>query len=115
MEDVRAVLYENVRAANAEDLDRYMATIHTSSPSYATTESTLASAFDTYDLAYELTQANVLEQSDSEATISFVLTTRKISGPAFRDNRVTGTMTLRKEDGVWKIYDQRISNIEYLE
>ena len=114
-EDVRAVLYENVRAANAEDLDRYMATIHSNSASYQTTESTLATAFEIYDLAYELTQASVLEQGGSEAVISFVLTTRKIGGPAFRNNRVTGTMILRKEGGVWKIFDQKISNVEYLD
>ena len=49
------------------------------------------------------------------ATIFFVLTTKKINGPTFRDNRVTGTMYLRKVDGAWKIYDQKISNVEYLD
>jgi hypothetical protein len=114
-EDARAVLIENVRAANAEDLDRYMATIHPNSPLYTTTKDLLEDAFKTYDLGYELTRAEVVEQSDTQATVAFVLTTRKINGPAFRNNRVTGTMYLRKVGSAWKIYDQKVSNVEYLD
>jgi hypothetical protein len=56
-----------------------------------------------------------VEQSDTQATVAFVLTTRKINGPAFRNNRVTGTMYLRKVGSAWKIYDQKVSNVEYLD
>jgi len=35
-DDVTAVIYENIRASNAKDFNRYMATIHTESPGYNT-------------------------------------------------------------------------------
>ena len=113
-DQVVQVVFDNVIAANREDLGAYMATIHPDSPGYNNTQATIQSAFSLYDLSYEIFIPEMIEQDISEAVISFVLTTRKVQGPSFQNNTVTGEMTLRKYEGQWMIYDQRVDNIQYL-
>jgi len=113
-EDVTSVIYANMLASNTEDLAGYMATIHPSSPAYSATETGIQQAFTDYDLSYQLLELTVLDQSSFEASVAFTLRTEKISGPAFSDNVVTGRWILRKDGGIWKIYNQEIDNVEYL-
>ena len=113
--DYAAVIYENIRASNAEDMQAYMATIHPDSPAYATTAEMLGQIFENFDLSYKVSGVKVVEENSREVQLSFVLVTRKINGPAFRDNQVSGVMILRKDGDVWKIYDQKVDSIQYLD
>jgi flagellar basal body-associated protein FliL len=115
IEDPRLVIQENMRAANAEDIDAYMATIYPRTLVLAVTESTLKDLNERFDLSYRATNLQILEQDGKEARVSFVLTTKKIRGPAFRNNQATGVFILRKHEGRWKIYDQEIENVEYFD
>ena len=106
---------ENIRASNAEDVERYMSTIHSRSPLYRSTRQALETVFDDYDLSYRLTNVELIEQDGEEARINFTIVTTKILGPPFADNRVTGEMIMRIEDGQWKIYDQETTEVDYLD
>lgn len=112
---VLATMHENVAAMNAGDVPRYMATIHSSSPSYRETERMMEQLVADYVLQATWDKAEVIEVGRQEARVDFVLTTRKISGPAFRDNRIKGEMLLRQEDGRWKIYNQQVDDITYID
>jgi hypothetical protein len=57
----------------------------------------------------------VTNKTASEAAVHFVQITRKVSGPAFRDNRVEGEHLLHKKDGKWLVYDTRADKIDYLD
>ncbi|NTW99594.1 MAG: hypothetical protein HGB35_06655 [Geobacteraceae bacterium] len=109
-----AVLYENIRASNSEDIQAYMTTIHPRSPAYATTQEMLKKLNATYDLSYKVSGVTVMQENNREVRLSFVLVTRKIRGPSFRNNQINGVMILRKDGEVWKIYNQEINNIQYL-
>ena len=109
------MVHENIAAHNAESIDRYIATMHSRSPGYKDLESALSEMYSTYDLSAKITNVAVLKSSNTRAEVSFILTTRKLRGPAFRDNRITGVFILRKEDGKWRLYDQKVEDIEYLE
>ena len=108
------VVFDNVIAANRENLGAYMATAHPDSPGYKTTQATIQIAFSHYDLLHEIFVLEMVEQDKSEAVISSVLTGRRVRGPAFPDNSVTGEMTPRKCEGEWRIYDQRVDDVQYL-
>jgi hypothetical protein len=110
------VLYEQVAAHNAEDIERYMATMHSRHHNNDMMRSTLEDMYRKYDLKATLSDVEIVKVSGDRAEVSFVLTTRKIRGPAFRDNRIRGIFILRKEDGEWKLYDQKVDqdDIEYL-
>jgi hypothetical protein len=108
------VIIENIRASNAENVNYYMATIHSKSPSYQSTKEMTKEAFSLFDLSYKVSGLKIIKQTKNETVVAFNLTTRKIRGPAFRDNRINGEMILRKEDGRWKIYNQVVHDVKYL-
>ena len=113
-EDPRAIIFANIDASNAENIPHYMATIHSKSPSYQTTKEMTEQAFGMFDLSYRVSGLKITELTRNEAVVAFSLTTQKIRGPSFRDNRITGDMILRKEDGRWKIYNQVVHDVKYL-
>ncbi len=104
------VLYANSRAANLEDVAAYMATIHPKSPTYSYTEKMLPPLFSRYNLEFYFYDLKVTSLKTNEARVHFSLSTRRLSGPAFQDNIVTGTMILRPDNGVWKIYNQTVDD-----
>ncbi len=107
------VLHTNAKAGVNEDLEAYMATIHPNSPLYNRTEDTLKEMFATYDLNFEFYDLTVTSLTSNEAKIHFSLLTRKRAGPDFRNNIVIGMMILRPDDGVWKIYNQTVEDVQY--
>ena len=113
-ENPLAIIYENIRASNEENVNRYMATIHSKSPSYQSTEAMTKEAFSLFDLSYKISGLKIIKQNKNEVVVAFTLTTQKIRGPNFRDNRISGDMILRQEDGRWKIYNQVVHDIKYL-
>ena len=113
-DELFSVIYTNLRTANAEDIDGYMATIHSRSPLYQQTDQALRSAFSTYDLSYVVSDLRIDKQTSNESKVHFTLTTKKVRGPTFRDNIVEGVFVLRPENGEWKIYQQDIIDVSYL-
>jgi hypothetical protein len=114
VENPMAVIIENIRASNAENVDYYMSTIHSKSPSYQTTKNMTKEAFSLFDLSYKVSGLKIIKQTKNEVVVAFTLTTRKIRGPDFRNNRINGEMILRKDDGKWKIYNQVVHDVKYL-
>ncbi|MBP8973499.1 MAG: hypothetical protein KBH93_06445 [Anaerolineae bacterium] len=108
-----AVLDENAAAIVAEDLDRYLATLHEDAPLYEVTADTMRALFESYDLDVSIEGAEVLAQSDEEIVIRVVQVTRRISGTDFADNRRTLVHTLRLSGSVWKIYRTDVFSVEY--
>lgn len=111
---VLAVIQAHVNASNREDLPGYMDTIHPQSELYAETRAMGDALFELYDLHFQVSGLEVLSRTETEARVSFVLTTTRVSGPDFQDNEVTGVMTLWLDGDQWKIYAQEISNVRYL-
>lgn len=112
--DPAMVVQENIKAMNDENLDEAMATIDEQSASFDQTKVMAQRMFDLYDLKYELDSVRVIAQTEDEARVACVQTTRKLKGPAFRDNRINFVHTLRKADGIWKIYNSHMEKIDYL-
>jgi hypothetical protein len=112
-DELFGVLYQNINAANAENIPAYMATIHPDSPLYKDTEKVLRDAFSQFDLQYRFYNLELTSLTTSRAKIKYSLSTQKIRGPAFRNNVVSGVITLRPDNGKWKIYDQTVEDVQY--
>ena len=109
------MIAENIAAHNAEDIDRYMDTIHRLSPARLTTRAMLETSYRDYDLSSQIYGLRIIEMDEREAKVSFVLITKKIRGGQFADNKVEGTMILRKQGKEWKLYGQEVDKITYLD
>ena len=111
---VIAVITATVAASNTEQIDAYMACIDPSSPLYSSTRTQMMTTFEQYDFHVEVTDIEVLDVSAAVAHVQAVLTTTKISGPAYKDNRLTVVFELHEVSGAWKIYGENVTNTEYL-
>lgn len=110
-----AAVRANIKAAQEEDLEAYLATIHPESPSYQQTRELVGRLFNDFDLSYELIELKLLAKTEDEARVEFVQKTRKLRGPEFQDNQVVGVHLLKKSDGRWKIMSTEIKKVEYLD
>ena len=112
---VEGSVKSQLSALNREDIAGYMSYIHPASPDSLATRDKLAATFLEYDLKTTLEKAEPVTLTDGEAKVRFVQLTEKLSGPAFRKNRVTGIHILRKDGGVWKIFSTIQESLDYLD
>ncbi|MBK7631036.1 MAG: hypothetical protein IPJ23_10140 [Ignavibacteriales bacterium] len=99
---------------NKENLEGAMSTIYPDDKTYETTENLVIQLFKMYDLNYKIEKLAVVNENDTEVIVDFTQLTTKINGPKFRDNRVNGTHTLKKDGDSWKIFSTKITKTEYL-
>lgn len=114
-EEIKKVVYDNIEALNAEDLEASMDAIYPGNAVYEPTKEATEYMFETYDIYYELSEFKITEISETEAQVEVVQTSKKISGPDFIDNRATLIHLLKKYNGEWKIHMTIIKNIEPLD
>jgi hypothetical protein len=112
---VLAVVRAQIDAGQREDFAAFIATFDPEGPAFEQTKEMFPKLFQTYDLRYTLKDLALESMSGGEARVRFDLVTEKVSGPAFRDNRVAGVLTLRKRIGEWKIFNTQITTLEYLD
>jgi hypothetical protein len=109
------VVRTQLDALNRQNLNASMESIHPSSPMFQPTKEFGEALFKNYKLRFTL-QNLVLESITADTSkVRFTQITKKISGPEFRNNRLTGIHTLKKHQGKWKIYDSKTIKIEYLD
>jgi hypothetical protein len=109
-----SVVEANIKYMNEENFDEVMNTIYQDGPSYKTTKMMLNTLFKAYDLNYKIVSMKVIEDNNSDAKIEFVQLTTKLRGPDFKNNKITGIHTLKKDGDSWKILSTKITNTEYL-
>jgi PBP1b-binding outer membrane lipoprotein LpoB len=113
-QEIKDVIKKNIEAGNNEDVAAYLATMDKDNKNYDRMDQMMSTIFKTYDLNYQVKDLKIIEQTDKEAKVEYVQITKKIKGPTFRDNKITGVHILHKTDGQWKIYDTQITKMEYL-
>jgi|SRR6056297_2122332 len=114
-EAVKAVLQNNLKALQEEDLDGYLATLHKESPGYEKMKKVCPKIFEIYDLEHEIREIKVLDLSDQKAKVRTVQTARRLAGPpSYKDNQSTTVHTLKKYQGEWKVYQTTQKSMKYL-
>lgn len=112
--DETAVIYENIKAAEAKDVKGFMDTIHEASPVRAKTEKAVAELFKNYDIKYELSDVKITEKSEDMLKVGYTQITR-IGPPISRNSRAEGIHYLKKSsDGKWKIFFSEIRKAEVI-
>ena len=112
---ILAVVRANADALNREDLSAAIALMHPDSPGLQQTKEMSEKLFQAYDLRYTVKDLAVESVTGDEAKVRFSQVTEKLSGPAFRNNRVDGIHILKKQNGEWKLYNTQVTKIEYLD
>ena len=114
--EVIGVLEKNLEALNNEDVDAYMSTISEESPAYDQTKELIGKIFEVYDLENKLVgKMKVIEIKEDTAKVEMTTTSKKISGPEYKDNKSTYVNLLKKYDDGWKIINTDLIETKYLD
>lgn len=97
---------QNVAFTQAEDIDGVMSTLHTQSPIYAMQSNSLKQINAAYNLKYQVLDFYYVGQDELYAYARFTLKTTKLSGPDFRDSQLNALIAFKKEESVWKVWNQ---------
>lgn len=113
--EIKALVVENMRATEAEDIQGVLDTMHTQSPAYSNTEKLLISLSETYDLKYEMQLFRYIGYDDPYAIARLEFSTEKVAGPEFNNNTLDTFHIFRKEDGKWKLWSMAILETNFTE
>jgi len=110
---IKAVIKDNAKAMEKEDLKGYMASIYADASLYDSTENMIAQVFEMYELDIKIKDIEVIEIDGDEARVRVVQRTRNKNSQPFQDNVTTSVHTLIKDDGDWKIKYTEVEDIDY--
>lgn len=105
---------DNLKGMVEEDADKVMATLHSQSATYNPTAGAIAQLFPAYDLSYEIVSFQFIGYDGELAYARVKQLTKKIAGPAFRDNELDMLQVFKQENGTWKIWAQANMSVKYL-
>lgn len=112
---LRAVLEQNMKSLNDKSPDLGMAAIHSQSPVYDATRNGMKRCIGNYDVRFELQSFSYIGRDVEYAVARVSQKTKRISGPAFRDNIVDVMHIFRQEYGKWKIWQSAVLSVTYLD
>jgi ketosteroid isomerase-like protein len=110
---LKKVIEANAEAMNREDLEGAMKTIHPKSMNFESTKSGTENIFKTYDLRYAMLSYSFVGSDGEYATARVKQTTKKVAGPAFRDNTLEMMHVFRKDGASWKIWTSAVLEVSY--
>ena len=103
--EILKVLNKNIDAAQNEDVDAFLNTIHEDSPQLSSTKGGMEYVFKNFDMRYELEDVKFISISNEEVKVIYQQTTKAVNGTGFTNARSIGIHTLKKsKDGKWKIF-----------
>jgi len=102
-DDILAVIYENLNATKAEDIERVLATLYLDNLERRSTMKGMEFVFANYDLDYVLEEVEVIEITGDEAKVYYIQTTRALQGIGFANMRAEGIHHMKKSGDVWKM------------
>ena len=110
--ELERTVRRNVEASEKKDIENVLKDVDP--PLREATGKMLKALFDKYDLSFKIESCRVLSLTADTAQVEVVMVTRKLKGPAFRDNRSTALHTLKKRSDGWKLAGQEIRTIKEL-
>ena len=112
--ELKKIVQRNLNAMQEEDLETALMDID-DGPAKETNREALKAIFDQYDISYKLVSFKVLSVSDDTAEVEVVQETKKIRGPAFRNNVGTVVHTFKKRPSGWKFVSSEIKSAKFLD
>jgi len=113
--EVKKSIIENLEAIRLGDVKEYMKYISSQAGAYEQTQQSITDIFEKFDLDVKVDQIQILQANNNEVKVLVQQTTNKLNGPEFKDNRTQIIHTLVKEDGIYKILNSNVVQMEAIE
>ena len=115
MDKVTAVIYKNLEATQAEDVEAALETLDRDGPQLQSTKNAMEYVFEHYDMEYNLEDMRFLSVTNDEARVLYKQTTKAVGGTGFTNSRSIGIHTVKKsKDGKWRIFKTEYLSTEPL-
>lgn len=114
-EAVLAALRASIQAFNDSDFAAYKDGFDPESPDRDLTIGLAENLFRTYRFRVTVDRAEVEKIEGGLATVRAVQTTRRVSGPPFRDETVEVVHTFRRHEGRWLLRTTDVEKTMYLD
>lgn len=109
-----ATVERNVQAMNEKDLETYLKDIYPDPKALEQTRKVMLQIFAVYTLAAVVEKIEFVQVGKEEASAKVVQVTRKVKGPAFRNNRATMLFSFKRHKGAWKIVATKPLSVDFL-
>ena len=110
---LRDLVAGNITAYDKEDLNAAMASVDTKSPDYESTKAALTEQFKDLDVKAELVDFQYIGHDENEFAVARVKTkTTGQPGSGFTDNTVDAIVIFHQENGVWKLWSEKVLGVD---
>lgn len=111
---LRALVEKSLDAYDDEDEAAFMATIHTKSPEYEQTKTSLPTQFSTENATSTLDGFDYMGHDDEFAVARIKIKTTS-EEPDFADNVIDTLSVFKQEDGKWKYWSDALLGVSVVE
>ncbi|WP_409303413.1 hypothetical protein [Peribacillus sp. SCS-155] len=111
---IKNAVYANAKYLQEENVTKVMDGLYLTTDQQRQTKLIYIDLFRQYDLTYKITKFKIISTTKTTAKVSVTQITKKVKGPAFRNNQVVATHYLKLVKGKWKFTKSEIQSIKYL-
>lgn len=112
-DDIIKVIKNKTKAVNDGNINNYLSNFVKDTDTYNTEKADKNQYFYNFKVNQEVSDPQILNSSDKEAQVQYVVTTTKIKGPGFLDSKALYINHLKKVGNDWKIDTQDILKVEF--
>lgn len=111
--DIIKLINDKIKAINDRNINNYLSAFVKDTDIYNKEKLNKKDYFDNFKVKAEVSNPKVLNSSNKQAQVQYVITTTKVKGPGFLDNKALYVDNLKKVDNSWKIDTEDVLNIEF--
>lgn len=111
--DIIKLINDKAKAINDKNLNNYLNTFVKGTDTYNKEKLDKKDYLENFKVKAEVSNPKVLNVSDKQAQVQYVVTTTKVKGPGFLDNKALYVDNLKKVGNDWKIDSEDILNVEF--
>ncbi|MDB5054518.1 MAG: hypothetical protein JWM44_2568 [Bacilli bacterium] len=113
-EQIYHLIKKNIDYTQVEDLDGFISTIDPNTAQLAQIKLGVQQTFAAFDLNYTLDKMEIIGVKDNQAAVKATITTKKVKGPEFKDNKMDEIINLSKVNGEWKLGLSQVIKTDYM-
>lgn len=111
--EIIKLINDKTKAVNDGNTNNYMGFFVKDTDTYNKEKLDKKDYFYNFKVKQEISEPKILNSSDKEAQVQYIVTTTKIKGPGFLDNKALYVDNLKKVDNAWKIDSEDILKVEF--
>lgn len=112
-DDILKPINDKIKAINDKKSNDYLSSYINGTSTYNNEQSSKDDFFKHDKVKCAISDPVVIDKTKNTAQVQYIVSTQKITGPAFLDNTALYVSNMKKVDGQWKIKSENVLKTEY--